>query len=225
MAWHPDAIRDPGLNANYRRGRTTNRMDVAHETVGRDSRALIRDRGLAQFLVPKRGRFYQFAPDDAVCSHACEWNILGSGIEVERFPGEPMTADQIHNVGSILHWRHSRGIPLAHWSKSSGRLPIGSSFRGTADHGGLTHRACDQHTDGWPGNEYSNALNAGDDMPLDKKDILSVAGAVQTALKPWFDELKKSPPGSGASKAEVQAIVDAAIAKALAPFQSLLPGK
>lgn len=62
-------------------------------------------------------------------------------------------------------------------------------------------------------------------MPLDKKDILSVAGAVQTALKPWFDELKKSPPGSGASKAEVQAIVDAAIAKALAPFQSLLPGK
>lgn len=229
MSWFPDAIVDPGLNTNYRRGRTTNQMDVSHETVGRDSRALIRDRGLAAFLFPKRGKPFQFCPDNAVTSHACEFNFLGAGFEVERFPGEPMTADQTYWVGRVLRWRHeTRGIPLNHWPKSRGRLPIGTGFRGTADHGGLVHRACDQHTDGWPGDEYQRALAAGGDMPLDSADILKVAGAVQTAVNQLLDprldaidkvlaELKAKPPGTGITKAELDA--------ALKPFRSLLPGE
>lgn len=177
--WLPGAIRDPGLNANYRRGRSIAQVDRAHETVGRDSRALIRDRGLAQFLLPKIGPAIQFGPDDAVHSDACEWATLGCGIELERFPGEPATPDQIEWAGRILRWRHEqRGIPLDHWAKERGRLPLGSPWRGTADHGGLVHRKCDQHTDGWSDAEYAamtgaspTATRAKDDEMYFLKDI------------------------------------------------------
>lgn len=162
MGWADFAIRDPGLNAGYRRGRCGAQVDTLHFTVGVDSRALIRNRGLAQWLIPKAGAPYQFAEDDAACSHACEWNLLGDGIELERMGWhEPPTESQLYWMGRIVRWRaERRGIPLDHWPTTAGRLPIGSGFRGFADHGGLTHRACDQHTDGWTEQEWRACLAA-----------------------------------------------------------------
>lgn len=144
----PGCIVDPGLNANYRRGRTKRQLIVDHFTVGRDSRALIRDRGLAAFLLPKIGQPFQFAPADAVTSHACEWNDEGCGLEFERMNwGEPLTPDQIHWGGVITRWQRDRyGIPGVLWDTF--RLQIGDPYRGSVNHGSLVHRACDQHTDG-----------------------------------------------------------------------------
>mgnify|MGYP001562233769 CR=1 FL=1 len=157
--WFPQAIRDPGRQANYRSGRCAAWIDVAHETVGRDSRGLIRDQGLAWILFPKAGPPIQFAPCNSTTAHACEFNTTGAGHEVERFPGEPPTADQIHWIGEVLRWRNREwGVPLEHHVKENGRLPIGTGFRGTADHGGLTHHKCDQHTDGWPDPEYATFI-------------------------------------------------------------------
>lgn len=148
MPWFPAAIRDPGKNAGYRSGHASMQLAVDHFTVGRDSRALIRDKGLAQFLFPKQGQPFQFAEADAVCSHACEWNRLGPGLEFERLNwDEPLTAEQIHWGGEVTKWLSvTYGIPLVH--HGGARLPIGDGFRGFVNHGSLVHRACDQHTDG-----------------------------------------------------------------------------
>jgi hypothetical protein len=170
-AWFPQAIRDPGRQANYRSGRCAALIDVAHETVGRDSLALIRDQGLAWMLGPKVGPPIQFCPCDATTAHACEFNTTGAGYELERFPGEPPTADQTYWMGAVLRWRYEQwGVPLAHHAKERGRLPIGTGFRGTADHGGLTHHKCDQHTDGWPDPEYANALAAAGGGPIQTQE-------------------------------------------------------
>lgn len=161
MAWFPGATRDPGRNAGYRRGRSRMQLGVLHFTVGTDSRALIRDQGLAQFLLPKVGAPFQFAEADAVCSHACEWNTAGPGLEFERLSwGEPLTPDQVFWGGRIIAWlRDTYGIPLAF--HGGARLPIGDGFRGFANHGSLVHRACDQHTDGVTADDFSRMV-AGD---------------------------------------------------------------
>ena len=135
-------------------------LAVCHFTVGRDSRALIRDRGLAAFLFPKSGAPFQFCEANAITAHACEWNTKGPGLEVERLSwAEPFTTDQTRWVGEVCRWLSTvYGIPLVHHATSAGRLPIGSTFRGFADHGALVHRACDQHTDGWTDTEWAAAI-------------------------------------------------------------------
>jgi hypothetical protein len=150
----------PGLNANYRRGRTSNQLSKAHETVGRDSTGLIRDRGLAQILLPKQGPAKQFAPLNSTCSDACEFGPYGFGIEIERMvwgggwnQRDPLTGDQTEwYARCLIAGQNQLGIPYISWylgwAEGNGRLPIGTGFRGVANHGALTHHACDQHSDG-----------------------------------------------------------------------------
>lgn len=158
--WFPGAIRDPGLNAGYRRGRTLNTHDVAHFTVGRDSRALIRNKGLAAFLFPKSGPPIQFCEVNSITSHACESNDDGCGYEAERMGWhEPLTPDQTRWIGEVVRWRNREwGVPLAH--HGGARLPIGHGFRGVVNHGSLVHKACDQHTDGWTVEEWTAAVGS-----------------------------------------------------------------
>lgn len=175
--WDPGAIHDPGLNANYRRGRVSRQCNKAHFTVGRDSRALIRDRGLATYLFPKFGRRIQFAPIDAVCSDSCEWGDEGPGFEVERMGWhEPFTADQTREVGEALRFSNAvLGIPLDSFHDGA-RLPIGSPFRGTVNHGSLIHNACDMHSDGWTRGEFNAAIGAtgGSLIPAHRKDDMFI---------------------------------------------------
>lgn len=168
--WFPGAIRDPGKNVNYRSGRTSNQMDVAHFTVGTDSRALIRNNGLAAFLFPKQGPPFQFAQADSVTAHACEFNRKGCGYEVERLNwDEPFTADQTRWVGEVLRWRNAEyGVPLVHYGGP--RLPTDTGFRGIANHGSLVHHACDQHTDGWTDAEFQAAVGSVTTPASVKKD-------------------------------------------------------
>lgn len=153
-SWHPDTIHDPGINANYRLGRTLNYgFDVMHFTVGTNSRDLIRTRGLCQFLYPHEGPAIQFAPDDAVCPHACEANPYGCGHEREALDWDkPLpTRDQVAWMGIIVRWRMDRkGLKPVHHPASMGRMPVTEFpvFHGFADHGGCQHKKCDQHTDG-----------------------------------------------------------------------------
>lgn len=112
---------DPGLNAGYRRGRNRMWMPVWHWTVGRDSRALCRDRGLCQVLYPKVGAPWQFAEIDAICFHAGsavygDYNDDGPGFEVERFPDEPLTPDQVFWIGHDIAWLEREwGVPATHY--------------------------------------------------------------------------------------------------------------
>lgn len=153
-SWHPDAEHRLGRNANYRLGRTLNfGFDVIHFTVGTNSADLIQNRGLAHFLYPTVGRAIQFAPDDAVCAHACEANIYGVGHEREALSDDnpTPTPDQKHWLGVIVRWRMARkGLQPVHRPRANGRLPVRDfpNFHGFADHGALQHIKCDQHTDG-----------------------------------------------------------------------------
>jgi hypothetical protein len=156
----PGATILPGLNANYRRGRTTQQLSKAHETVGNNSTDLIRNRGLCQILLPKARPAEQFAPLNATCSDACEFGPLGFGIEIERMVWGPR-ADQRDPITSIqVEWyarvivagKQQLGTPYEAWhlgwAEGQGRLPVGTNFRGVVNHGACTHYACDQHTDG-----------------------------------------------------------------------------
>lgn len=144
---------------------------MQHFTVGRDSYSLIKNQGLAAFLLPKVGVPWQFAEADAVTAHACEWNRLGAGLEFERMNwNEPLTDDQIKWGGHIVRWfADNYGIPLV--LHDGARLPIGSPFRGSVNHGSLVHRACDQHTDGITQDDFARMVGGagGDD---DVKGVL-----------------------------------------------------
>lgn len=151
--WYPGAKQDPGLNANYRRGRVVVWMQRVHFTVGNNSRGLIRDKGLAQFLIDRDGTVWEFAPADAVCSDACEWNIYGFGWELEALDRGQFTPAQITELGKGLAWGCATyGIPnnwrLGPDYDGSPRLAVGSEFHGIANHDGLHERACDEHYDG-----------------------------------------------------------------------------
>lgn len=180
-AWYPDAIRDPGKNAGYRRGHTKNQLAVLHFTVGTNSRALIRDNGLAAFLFPKVGKPWQFCEADSITSHACEWNDEGAGLEFERLNwGEALTPDQVKYGGGCIQWLHDTfGIPLA-WHGGA-RLPIGSGFRGFVNHGSLVHLACDQHTDGVTAGEWEALTKTTEEEDVPKGiavKAISTAGPV-----------------------------------------------
>lgn len=185
--WFPDAIRDPGKNAGYRRGHTKNRLAVLHFTVGTNSRALIRDQGLAAFLFPKDRRPWQFCEADSITSHACEWNDEGPGLEFERLNwGEPLTSTQLKYGGACIAWLHDTfGIPLV-WHGGA-RLPIGSGFRGFVNHGSLMHQACDQHTDGITMDEWAAMA----ETEASEEELMRIvsrndgSGYANKLLSPW----------------------------------------
>jgi hypothetical protein len=115
------------------------RMPVWHWTVGHDSRALCRDKGLCQFLYPKVGAPWQFAEVDAVCFHAGSavygnYNDAGPGHEVERFPDEELTPDQTLWIARTIEWEADEwGVPPVHyWGP---RFPAhGANFHGHVNH-------------------------------------------------------------------------------------------
>lgn len=168
----PDLIHDPGLNAGYRRGHVSNQCVKIHFTVGTDSHALIKNEGLAQFLVPKETRPVQFAEADAVCADSCEWNVTGPGIEFERLSDkEPLTPSQIEWGGRIIHWlSENYGYPLSFYDGP--RLAIGDPFRGFVTHRSLVHKKCDQHTDYITPEDFA-AMIGEDDLNAIQNQVLA----------------------------------------------------
>jgi len=203
MAWFPGAIRQPGKNAGYRRGRTKNQCAVLHFTVGTGdgTGTYIKNNGLAAFYIRKDGRVFQYAEADAICSHACEWNDEGPGLEFERESWNVALTDaQITSGGQLVLWLHDTfGFPLVH--HGGARLPIGSPFRGFVNHGSLVHRACDQHTDGITKADFDRMIQ-GDDMPLTTQDHLLIAKDCAAAIKQSVPAIvaavvKALPAGTG----------------------------
>jgi hypothetical protein len=142
----PGAVLDPGAHWNGEAGWSSCLMEVWHYTVGRDSRALIRDQGLAAVLVWD-GVIWQFAPLEAVCFTECEWNRRSIGIEVESLDGS-LTPGQVDLLGYVtLFCLTTFGIPDVFYDGP--RLPLGTDFRGVTNHRNLVHQACDQHYDGF----------------------------------------------------------------------------
>jgi len=176
----PGIKHDPGKNAGYRSGKVSRQLAVLHYTVGIDSQALIRNNGLAQFLVPKEALPIQFAEADAVCAHACEWNVKGPGIEFERLSDrEPLTASQIAWGGKIIRWLHDTyGYPLKF--HDGARLPLGDPFRGFVTHRSLVHKACDQHTDYVTATDFARMVNV---ATLDIQDAVTIKNVVSAELE------------------------------------------
>lgn len=146
--WLPGAVRDPGLNAGYRKGKNSMRMPVWHWTVGTDSRALCRDQGLCNLLYPKVGAPFQFAEIDAFTFHAWSdaygrYSGRGPGFEVERFPDEPLTDDQEHWIGQTIAWLHDEwDVPDVQYRGP--RFP----WHGADFHGHVNHRDLHPNPDG-----------------------------------------------------------------------------
>lgn len=146
MSLIPGAIYDPGAHWNYQAGSFWPLMLVWHYTVGRDSRALIRDRGLACALIWD-DVIWQYAPLDAVCFTQCEWNRRSVAYEVESLDGS-ITDGQIALLGyATTYALLTYGIPADFYDGP--RLPIGYDFRGVTNHRDLIHVACDMHSDGF----------------------------------------------------------------------------
>lgn len=152
----PGAILDPGAHWSGQAGWADVRAVVWHYTVGYDSRALIRNRGLAATLIRDEG-IYQFAPLDAVCFTQCEWNRVVSGAEVESIDGSISDAEVAHLRYLTLFMLATFGIPPDFYDGP--RLPVGLVFRGVTNHRNLVHRSCDQHYDGF-GHDVWNAIVA-----------------------------------------------------------------
>lgn len=146
MTFLPGAVLDPGAHWNYQAGRTSADVLVWHYTVGRDSRALIRNQGLAPILIWD-DVVWEYAPLDAVCYTQCEWNRVAIGYEVESLDGS-ITPGQIANLGyATLFALTTFGIPAEFYDGP--RLPVGTPYRGVTNHRNLIHRACDMHSDGF----------------------------------------------------------------------------
>jgi hypothetical protein len=142
----PGAILDPGRHWSYQAGYSSCLMDVWHYTVGSNSIALIRNNGLAAFLIRDEG-IYQFAPSNAVCFTQCEWNRVATATEVESLDGSISQA-QLNHLRYLTLWKTvTHGIPQM-WH-TGWRLPLGYDFRGVTNHRDLVHRACDMHDDGF----------------------------------------------------------------------------
>lgn len=147
MTMLPGATPDPGAHWNGEAGWCSPLINVFwHYTVGRDSRALIRNQGLAPILIWD-DVIWQFGPLDAVHYTQCEWNRRGPGYEVESLDGS-ITPKQIEHLGyATLFALTTFGIPQTFYDGP--RLPIGDGYRGVTNHRNLVHNACDQHSDGF----------------------------------------------------------------------------
>jgi hypothetical protein len=161
----PGATYDPGVHWNYQAGQISPINVFWHYTVGRDSRGIIRDRGLAPILVWDQ-TIWEFAPLDAQCYTQCEWNRRGPGIEVESLDGSISPA-QIANLGYVtLFCLTTFGIPQVF--HQGYRLPVGDPFRGVTNHRDLRHNACDMHSDGFDYWVWEAALGS---APPKKKGV------------------------------------------------------
>jgi hypothetical protein len=175
--WFPGAIVDLGINAGYARGHNNMALIKLHYTVGTDSRALIRNKGLAQWLMPKTGPPIQFAEADAYCFDSGPYNDDGPGIEWERLPtgeyerpglqlAEPLTVDQTEWGGRLLHWLHDEwGVPLELYAGPRFQATA-TGFRGSVNHGDLD----DQRSDGVTRAEWD--AMTGDVMTQEQMDTL-----------------------------------------------------
>lgn len=143
---YPGAIWKPGAAAGYTRGRNRMRSVKCHYTAGRDSDDLIRNQGLAQWLVTRDGRVIQYAEADALCHDSGEWNDDGPGIEIE-YLDEPdiFTPEAYTATAGLVEWLISLGIP--------GDFYDGPRLAEGTFSGFITHRSLQQsqpHSDWWP---------------------------------------------------------------------------
>lgn len=156
--WYPDAIVDLGAAAGYTRGRNRVRSVKCHYTVGRDSWALIRDDGLAQFLVTRDGTVAQYAEVDALCYDSGEWNDDGPGIEIEYLdePEGIFTDAARDATAGLIDWLHTEwDVPLDYWDGA--RLPEGT-WSGFIAHRSL--QQSDPHSDYWPRQDWDRMVTA-----------------------------------------------------------------
>lgn len=146
MPWMPGVTQNPGVNAGNHGN--LNQNTRLHYTVGTDSTA-IGVNGYFHFLVPKDGTPQQFAPSEAICWDACEWNPTGCGIEFERLSdAEPLTDNQISWGGQIIRWlSETHGIPLVFRDSPDDRLPVGTLYQGSVTHRSLHEVQCAEHYD------------------------------------------------------------------------------
>jgi hypothetical protein len=190
MTLIPGAVLDPGRHWNGAAGWFNPAALFQHYTVGRDSRALIRNNGLAPILIWD-DVIWQFAPLEAVCFTQCEWNRWGIGIEVESLDGS-ITAAQIQNLSYVVLFALvTFGIPQVFYDGP--RLPVGFPYYGVTNHRNLVHRACDQHYDGfdqWVWEAMTGAPPVEVDMPQTAGLFQDDRGAVwvydgQAFTKTW----------------------------------------
>ena len=173
--WYPPAIRDPGVNAGYRAGRTSMRLAVCHWTVGIDSRPVGR-RGYFTFLVARDGRVFQHAEADALTWHAGTANPYGPGIEVEYYEphdGPTVFTDAARDAtAALVRWLVDEwGIPAVYYS---GPRIDPSGFTGFLAHGSVAQP--EPHFDYWPQEDWDRMT--GDDMPLSDDDVNKVVFGV-----------------------------------------------
>jgi len=143
--WMPGLRHDPGRSAGYNAGANRMVMAVDHWTGGTNSYNVCKwgregyNAGLCQVLFPKVGIPWQFCEINAICYHAGsaaygDYNDDGPGFEVERLPGEPLTADQTYWLGRVFGWLQSEWrLPDVHyWGP---RFPWwGANFNGHVNH-------------------------------------------------------------------------------------------
>jgi hypothetical protein len=120
-----------------------------HYTAGYNSDDLIRNQGLAQWLITRGGQIIQYAEADALCWDSGEWNDDGPGIEIEAAPQYGQTIFTVASRDStraLCRWLHDEwGMPLDY--HDGPRLPEGSWL------GFISHRSLQQsqpHSDYWP---------------------------------------------------------------------------
>lgn len=165
----PGVVWKPGRNAGNLGNRKQNVR--LHYTVGTDSTG-IGLKGYFHFLVPKQGTPIQFAPTEAVCWDACEWNPSGYGVEIERLSdAEPLTDSQVLWVGRIAHWANmADGIPLVFRDSPGNRVEPSAGFRGFITHRSLAEHKCDQHYDYITGDDWNRAVGSGAPTPAPPAD-------------------------------------------------------
>jgi N-acetylmuramoyl-L-alanine amidase len=155
----PGAVWDPGRAAGYNQGRNRMRSVKCHYTVGRNSWELIKNEGLAQWLVTRDGVVAQYAEADALCYDSGEWNDDGPGIEIE-FLDEPegIFSDAARVACSgLIYWLNGEwGVPLDYYDGA--RLPEGT-WQGFIAHGSLQQSQA--HTDYWPRPDWDRMIAMG----------------------------------------------------------------
>lgn len=169
--WYPKATQDPGVSAGYVHGRVYSMLSVVtHYTVGVDSRGLIRDQGLAEFLVARDGTIWQFCEVDAICYQAgYPYNGRGPGIEVEYYPDTDdaiFTAAARTACGGLVRWLNSEwGIPLTYYDDTDNRI---GDYVGFISHRSVIEDAA-YHHDYWPRSDWDQMVSTPAPTPLPPK--------------------------------------------------------
>lgn len=154
----PGAVWDPGLNAGYRRGRTSMQTVKVHCTAGNNSYGICKDQGLIQWLFPYEGPPWQFAEADAWCFDSGPYNGWGPGFEIERpvtggliRPGlsefRDLSDNQVHWLGELVHWLHDEwGFRIDLYAGP--RYGCSADFGGFVNHGDIESQRSDGVTVG-----------------------------------------------------------------------------